>query len=254
MNANRFSEQDNAVATMWPPSPNGQNGGVAGTAPSPNGKKPAAPNSRAAGQAPSPNGKNGPEPAPRAGAATGREANGQFAKGNFGGPGNPFARRVAELRQAVIDAIDKEKIRELFDKLYDMAISGDARAARLLLSYTLGKPEPVKNPDHMDTEEWQHFKETAPMMRELSCRYGPDARVPLTMVRIGREALTYDQGGVLGTYFSLPPDEHAKATKLLDRRDPKFLKEMRAKMRQSIPDPSTISVANGPPPSPNGKK
>ena len=33
--------------------------------------------------------------------ANGHEANGQFAKGNQGGPGNPFARQVAKLRKVI---------------------------------------------------------------------------------------------------------------------------------------------------------
>jgi len=33
----------------------------------------------------------------------GRDTMGRFAPGNSGGPGNPFARKVASLRQALLD-------------------------------------------------------------------------------------------------------------------------------------------------------
>ena len=36
---------------------------------------------------------------------TDRDARGRFAPGNQGGPGNPFARRVAALRQSLLDAV-----------------------------------------------------------------------------------------------------------------------------------------------------
>ncbi len=38
-------------------------------------------------------------------ADSGRDPNGRFAPGNVGGPGNPFARRVAELRQIMLDCV-----------------------------------------------------------------------------------------------------------------------------------------------------
>ena len=50
---------------------------------------------------PSPNGSNG------------RDASGRFAPGNPGGPGAPNARRVAELRRAVLDAVSEEDVRSL---------------------------------------------------------------------------------------------------------------------------------------------
>src|SRR5439155_3124311 len=49
----------------------------------------------------------------KAQAASGRDANGRFVKGNPGGPGNPFARKVATLRRALIDFVtgdDREHV------------------------------------------------------------------------------------------------------------------------------------------------
>ena len=42
--------------------------------------------------------------------AAGHEANGRFARGNPGGPGNPFARRVAALRKVIIDNVSEEDL------------------------------------------------------------------------------------------------------------------------------------------------
>jgi hypothetical protein len=38
-----------------------------------------------------------------------RQSNGRFAKGNRGGPGNPFARKTAQLRQALVDAVTPDR-------------------------------------------------------------------------------------------------------------------------------------------------
>ena len=264
MNANRFTEQNQA--TITPPSTNGKrvarpesSKGVLDPA------KPARPSrcSERATQSPSPNGENrGFEDSAPATPSTSpspngeRDANGRFAKGNLGGPGNPFARQVAELRQAFLDRIDKEKIGKLMDRMYDLAMEGNMQAAKLILSYTIGKPVPMTNPDRVDSDEWDIFKETAPMMHELSSQYSPDPCVPLVMARIKRASQTRDQLGVLHSYLSTPPEEKEQADKLMKRDGAKFLEMARAKYQQHLIDPSTISVVNSPPPSPspNGKK
>jgi hypothetical protein len=55
------------------------------------------------------------DPAYNAGMPTpstnGRTPRGQFAKGNPGGPGNPYARRTAALRSALLDAVTEADIR-----------------------------------------------------------------------------------------------------------------------------------------------
>jgi hypothetical protein len=40
----------------------------------------------------------------------GREANGRFAAGNPGGPGNPYARKVAELRKEMVNFVSVEDL------------------------------------------------------------------------------------------------------------------------------------------------
>ena len=43
----------------------------------------------------------------------GRTPRGQFATGNPGGPGNPYARRTAALRSALLDAVTEADIRAI---------------------------------------------------------------------------------------------------------------------------------------------
>ena len=92
----------------------------------------------------------------------GRAAGGRFAKGNPGGPGNPFARRVAALRQAVVDALGEDGIAEVVRGLLTAAKAGDAAAAKLLLSYAVGQPTPAVDPDTLD----HHERDLADRMRQ----------------------------------------------------------------------------------------
>src|SRR4051794_4887920 len=79
-------------------------------------------------------------------AEAGRDARGRFCKGNPGGPGNPFARRVAELRQVLLDRVDEDRLEALVDKLLEVALAGDVAALKLVLAYTLGRPAPRGRP------------------------------------------------------------------------------------------------------------
>src|SRR4051812_22049770 len=98
------------------------------------------------------------EPAPRPDQST-HEANGQFARGNPGGSGNPYARKVAALRQALIDSITAEDIVEVGQAMAVQARKGNVPAARLLYSYTLGKPTNGVDPDRLNVDEWQQLKD-----------------------------------------------------------------------------------------------
>ena len=68
----------------------------------------------------------------------GRDARGRFAKGNTGGPGNPHARKVAQLRSALLRAVSAGDLRAVVTQLVDQAKAGDVQAARLLLDRLFG--------------------------------------------------------------------------------------------------------------------
>src|ERR1700733_2808919 len=83
-----------------------------------------------------------------------RDENGQFRKGNRGGPGNPFSRQIARLRQALLNAVSETDLLEIVDALKRKAKEGDVSAAKLLLSYSIGKPADAPNPDRLDFDEF----------------------------------------------------------------------------------------------------
>jgi hypothetical protein len=93
----------------------------------------------------------------------GRDAKGRFAPGNAGGPGNPFARRTAELRREFLAEASGEDLRAVCRALLERAKGGDVAAAKLALSYLVGKPEKAVDPDTLDEQEWHIWRRfTAP--------------------------------------------------------------------------------------------
>lgn len=70
----------------------------------------------------------------------GRDGRGRFVRGNPGGPGNPYARHVAALRDAMIEAVSEADVREIVARLVWQAKGGDLGAAREILLRTLGRP------------------------------------------------------------------------------------------------------------------
>ena len=68
-----------------------------------------------------------------------RDAHGRFARGNRGGPGNPFARQSAALRQALQSAVTAQDISAI-TAAHDLAVGGLVEA--LAASVT-----PVSVPD-----------------------------------------------------------------------------------------------------------
>lgn len=104
---------------------------------------------------PSPNGANRgrkgkPRPTPRAagsGGSTkkppsvaGRAAGGRFAPGNAGGPGNPYARAIGQLRSALLAAVTPDDIQAIIAGLVEEARAGNVAAAREVLDRCLGRP------------------------------------------------------------------------------------------------------------------
>ena len=100
--------------------------------------------------------------------ATPRASDGRFQPGNPGGPGNPFARQVAQLRKALLNSVTEQDIQEVAQALIARAKEGNTAAAKLLLSYTIGKPDAAPHPDRMDVDEWNGYRETATMKTEAA--------------------------------------------------------------------------------------
>ena len=75
--------------------------------------------------------------------ASDRAPDGKFAPGNKGGPGNPFARRVAALRTRLILSATDDDMDKVAALLKEKALSGDLAAIKLWLSYVAGRPIPT---------------------------------------------------------------------------------------------------------------
>jgi hypothetical protein len=100
--------------------------------------------------------------------ANGHDARGRFAKGNRGGPGNPFARQTAALRRALTAAVTEADMQAVAGQLVTQAKLGHLAAIKLLLAYVLGKPAEPVNPDTLDVQEWQLYQQTPVTSEALS--------------------------------------------------------------------------------------
>jgi hypothetical protein len=134
-----------------PPSANGRNGDATAPSPTANGR-----NGDATTHSPSANGRNG------------RAAGGRFAKGNAGGPGNPFGRRTAQLRRVLLEAVSDEDVAAVTRRLVELAKEGDVPAARLLFGYVIGQPAPATDPDQVDFQEMQMYRQAPVAVADLN--------------------------------------------------------------------------------------
>ena len=92
-----------------------------------------------------------PSPPSNSGAngSTGRDAKGRFAPGNKVARGNPFARRMARLRSRALAAVSGADLEAIVRQLAAAAKTGDVLAAKLVLSYVLGRPPEAVDPDRL---------------------------------------------------------------------------------------------------------
>ena len=97
----------------------------------------------------------------------GHEPNGRFARGNPGGPGNPFARRVAALRKVILNRLTEEDLLAITEALLAKAKQGSVSAAKLLLAYGIGKPASAPDPDRLDGQELAHFKDQVEVVNDV---------------------------------------------------------------------------------------
>ena len=142
-----------------------------------------------------------------------RDDGGKFAKGNAGGPGNPHARACAKMLEVFRNAISEDEMLEICRMLFLKAVGGDISAAKVILSYKIGKPLPAPNPDSIDRDEWDHYQDDAIrndemklVLSSLPTQAGNDiARVSLPIMTASR---MNDFAAQL--MDGLPPREHAE--------------------------------------------
>jgi hypothetical protein len=87
----------------------------------------------------------------------GHDSRGRFTRHNKGGPGNPFARQTAALRQAMLDAMTGEDIHAMVRELIQKACDGDVSAIRLALAYGIGKPDKTVDPDTLSDRRCRFY-------------------------------------------------------------------------------------------------
>src|SRR5947208_13705429 len=95
-----------------------------------------------------------PQDPPSAPAGNGRDARGRFTGGNKFGPGNPFARQTARLRQVLLEVVTPEEMRQVALGLLEQAKAGNLAAPKLLWQSTVGKPADSVDHDRPEVEEW----------------------------------------------------------------------------------------------------
>jgi len=187
-----------------------------------------------------------------------RENKGRFAPGNPGGPGNPFARQVAALRQALLNSVTADDIQAVAKALIQRASEGNVQAAKLLLSYSIGKPQPAPEPDHMDADEWDVYRETVPMKQESGVVVGagvPEAH--LKVARMMRPLVAQMMGQEMAAMFMETPEQReakeaaaaADAERMMNSPGP----ELSAELESALNGEASPNGSNGsPPPLPNG--
>src|SRR6266404_6648173 len=100
-------------------------------------------------------------------ASTGRSRQPTPLTARVSRPGNPFGRLMARLRSALCRRITEEDVEAIADKLIEKARAGDVPAARLLLSYGIGKPTEAVNPDTLDMQEWDVYRKSPVSLDDL---------------------------------------------------------------------------------------
>jgi hypothetical protein len=132
-------------------------------------------------------------------AQPGRDEKGRFARGNKGGPGNPFNRRVAALRQLLLERVSDDDLAAIVDRLVRLAREGDLGAARLVLAYAVGRPAPVVEPDRLDLEEMQLYQaENLTPAQSTAPLEGVSASVACTLIRASLPHMTAGRNQVIG--------------------------------------------------------
>ena len=123
-----------------------------------------------------------------------RDPQGRFAAGNSGGPGNPHARHCARMLEVFRNTVSVEAFANIVRKLIEKAEAGDTSAAKIIVSYVVGKPLSAHHPDTIDRDEWDHYqkdamndKEMKLVMSALPTHVGNDiARVSLPIMTAAR--------------------------------------------------------------------
>lgn len=79
-----------------------------------------------------------------------RDERGHFVKGTKPGPGNPYASKQHQWRRAFAEASTPERMRDVIDQLFALAIQGDLSAIQEVLKRGMGPYEAVDIQERLD--------------------------------------------------------------------------------------------------------
>jgi hypothetical protein len=177
----------------------------------------------------------------------GRDGRGRFAKGNKFGPGNPFARKVAALRTALIETVTEEDMRSIAQQLVVIARLGDMAAIKLLFQYVLGKPATAVDPDTLDLQELDLYRRgpSPKDVQEMACERLP-AEAVAEVLRIEMPCLgaSFKEDAARGALGIGPDDdleeedEEAAAGQRQEDAAPSPNREVADDSRQTMTGPS----------------
>jgi hypothetical protein len=180
---------------------------------------------------------------------SGRGPDGKFVKGNKGGPGNPFARKIAAMRRAFFDAVTEEDLAAIARAMIEKAKQGDVAAARLVAQYTMGRPAEAVDPDRLDELEWQQWQrelveaESAPVFTSLN------AQTVNTCARVLVPAVQEKLLGELHRQFEKRQEERRQEAAESEREAAREArrKARRAERRAAAASPAPASREEQPP-------
>ena len=164
-----------------------------------------------------------PQASPNPETAAPHDAKGRFVRGNVGGPGNPFGRRVADLRKIILAALNDAEMLAITQAMIARAKAGDVAAARLLYQYALGKPAKAANPDRVDIDEFNLREDAAIPTDEwmpMLDRFPADSINQL----VGEAQPRLEQGHVAAIVTGMKTDHSTPASRRAARKEAKRLR------------------------------
>jgi hypothetical protein len=137
-------------------------------------------------------------------------------------------------------------------------------AAKLILSYKLGKPAPAPNPDEIDRDEWEHYQRDTINLQEVQQVLGSlPSRVGNDIARTALPDVTQARQDALTSQLAETPPAERKVTKETEVTKRLARNDAPIPNRFSLPGPvgtgvpSTMhdqrSATNDTPPIPNRK-
>ncbi|HEX3151646.1 MAG TPA: hypothetical protein VHR66_26470 [Gemmataceae bacterium] len=106
----------------------------------------------------------------------------QFKPGCKGGPGNPFAKRVAALRKSLLESVSEADVAQLGRKLLEQALGGDVAASKVLLAYVVGKPTETIDPDRLALEAWRLIQSWPTAAEVLATTWGVEPQAAAILI------------------------------------------------------------------------